>query len=43
MSNTERSPITVAYNRTLPDIKTIIYKNWNISQIEQKCLKEIFA
>ena len=41
-SNTERSPITVTYSRTLPDLKTIIDKNWHILQIEPK-LKEIFA
>ena len=26
-SNTERLPLTVTYNRTLPDLKTIIDKN----------------
>ena len=41
-SNTERLPLTVTYNRTLPDLKTIIDKNWPILQIEPK-LKEIFA
>ena len=41
-SNTERLPLTVTYNRTLPDLKTIIDKNWHILQIEPK-LKEIFA
>ena len=42
ISNTERFPLAVTYNRTLPDLKTIIDKNWNILQIEPK-LKEIFA
>ena len=41
-SNTERLPLTVTYNRTLLDLKTIIDKNWHILQIEPK-LKEIFA
>ena len=41
-SNTERLPLTITYNRTLPDLKTIIDKNWHILQIEPK-LKEIFA
>ena len=41
-SNTERLPLTVTYNRTLPDLKTIIDKNWHILQIEPK-LKEIFT
>ena len=41
-SNTERLPLTVTYNRTLPDLKTIIDKNWHILQIEPK-LKDIFA
>ena len=41
-SNTERLPFTVTYNRILPDLKTIIDKNWYILQIESK-LKEIFA
>ena len=40
--NIERLPLTVTYNRTLPDLKTIIDKNWHILQIEPK-LKEIFA
>ena len=29
-SNTERSPLIVTYDRTLPDLKTIIDKNWHI-------------
>ena len=41
-SNTERLPLTVTYNRTLLDLKTIIDKNWHILQIEPK-FKEIFA
>ena len=41
-SNTERLPLTVTYNKTLPDLKTITDKNWHILQIEPK-LKEIFA
>ena len=41
-SNAERLPLTLTYNRTLPDLKTIIDKNWHILQIEPK-LKEIFA
>ena len=41
-SNIERLPITVTYSRTLPDLKTIIDKNWHILQIEPK-LKKIFA
>ena len=41
-SNTERLTLTVTYNRTLPDLKTIIDRNWHILQIEPK-LKEIFA
>ena len=40
-SNTERLPLTVTYNRPLPDLKTIIDKNWHILHIEPK-LKEIF-
>ena len=39
---TERLPRTVTYNRTLPDLKTIIDKTCHILQIEPK-LKEIFA
>ena len=39
---TEHLPLTVTYNRTLPDLKTIIDKNWHILQIEPKS-KEIFA
>ena len=34
--NTERLPLTVTHNRTLPEIKTIIDKNWHILQIEPK-------
>ena len=41
-SNTERLSLTVTYNRTPPDLKRIIDKNWHILQIEPK-LKEIFA
>ena len=41
-SNTERSPLTVTYNRTLRDLKTIIDKNWHNLQIEPK-LKEIIT
>ena len=41
-SNTERLPLTVTYNRTLPDLKTIIGQNWHILEIEPK-LKEIFT
>ena len=41
-SNTEILPLTVSYNRTLPDLKTVIDKNWHVLQIEPK-LKEIFA
>ena len=41
-SNTERLPLTVTSNRTLPVLKTIIHKNWHILQIELKS-KEIFA
>ena len=41
-SNTERLPLTVTCNRALPDLKTVIGKNWRILQIEPK-LKEIFA
>ena len=41
-SNTEYLPLTVTYNRTLPDLKTLIDKNWHILQIESK-LKELFA
>ena len=26
--NTERLPLTVTYNRILPDLKAIFYKNW---------------
>ena len=42
ISNSERLPVTVTYSRTLPDLKTVIEKNWHILQIEPK-LKEIFA
>ena len=35
-SNVERLPLTATYNRTLPDLKTIIDKNWHILQIEPK-------
>ena len=41
-SNTERLPLPVMYNRTLPDLKTKIDKNWHILHIQPK-LKEIFA
>ena len=41
-SNTECLPLSVTYNRTLPELKTIIDKKWYILQIEPK-LKEIFA
>ena len=41
-SNTERLALTVTYSKTLPDLKTIINKNWHILQIEPK-LKEVFA
>ena len=41
-SYTERLPLTIMYNRTLPDFKTIIDKIWHILQIEPK-LNEIFA
>ena len=41
-SNAERLPLTITYNRSLPDLKTIIDKNWHILQIEPK-LKETFA
>ena len=41
-SNTESLPLIAMYNRTVPDLKTIIYKNWHILQIEPK-LKESFA
>ena len=41
-SNTELLPLTVTYNRALPDLKAIIDKNWHILQIEPK-LKETFA
>ena len=41
-SNIERLPRTVTYNRPLPDLKTIIEKNWHILHTEQK-LKEIFV
>ena len=35
-SNTEIVPFTVTYNRTLPEFKTIIDKNWHILQTEPK-------
>ena len=35
-SHTARLPLTVMYNRILPDLKTIIDKNWHILQIEPK-------
>ena len=35
-STTERLPLTGTYNRTLPDLKTLIDKNWHILQIEPK-------
>ena len=41
-SNTEHLPRIVTYKRSLPDLKTIIDKNWHIFQIEPK-LKEILA
>ena len=28
ISNSERLPVTVTYSRTLPDLKTVIEKNW---------------
>ena len=40
-SNTERLPLTVTYNRTLPDLKTID-ENWGILQTEPNS-KEISA
>ena len=42
ISNTERLSLTVTYNRTTPDLKRVIDKNWHILQIEPK-LKESFA
>ena len=41
-SNTERLPLTVMYNSTLPELKTIIDKNWHNLQTESK-LTPIFA
>ena len=41
-SNNKRLPLTVTYNRTLADLKTIIDKNWHTLQIEPK-LKKISA
>ena len=41
-SNTERLPLTVTYNKTLLDLKTIIDKDLHILQIETK-LKIFFA
>ena len=41
-SNTERLLRTVTCNRTLPDLKIIIDRNWHILQIEPK-LKETFS
>ena len=41
-SNTERLSLTVTYNRTRADLKTIIDKNCHILKTEPK-LKEIFA
>ena len=41
-SNTEHLPLTATYNGTLPDLNTIIDKDWHILQIKPK-LKEIFA
>ena len=41
-SNTEPLSLTVTCNRTLPDLRTIIDKNWHILQTEPK-LKGIFA
>ena len=41
ISNTESLLLTFTCSRTLPDLKTIIDKNWHILQIEPK-LKEIF-
>ena len=42
LSNTERLPLTVTYNRILTDLNTVIHKNGHILQTEPK-LKEIFA
>ena len=41
-SNIERLPLTVTYNRILPNLKTIVDKDWHILQIEPK-LKFFFA
>ena len=32
-SNTVQLPLTVMYNRTLPDLKTITDKNWHIHSV----------
>ena len=39
--NNEKIPLIVTFNRTLPNLRHIVNKNWYISQIEPK-LKEIF-
>ena len=39
--NNEKIPSIVTFNRTLPNLRHIVYKNWYILQIEPK-LKEIF-
>ena len=40
--NTECLPLKVTYNSTLPNLKTIIAKNWHVLQTEPK-LKKIVA
>ena len=41
IQNDEKIPLIATFNRTLPDLRHIINKNWHILQIEHK-LKEIF-
>ena len=41
-STTEHLPLSGTYNRTLPDLETLIDKNWHILQIEAKS-KKLFA
>ena len=35
-NNKNRIPVSITYNRTLPNISKIVNRNWNILQINTK-------
>ena len=39
--NDQKIPLIVTFNRTLPDLRRLINRNWHVLQMEPK-LKEIF-